>query len=187
MSFWRGDRHRILISRLGDRGVSAGAGNRGTICDPRKWEYAPPGGAAWESGGFNFWEGPEFTMREDLRRFKALLEMREIPTTEGQPHGPRSAVISAVHAVYPARRKPTEYSAGERVAAQGERHEGSLLDGNGEDACGDGAGSEDIDSRDAIVRITRTCICGSDLHLYNGFMPTMERRTYRARVHGRGY
>jgi threonine dehydrogenase-like Zn-dependent dehydrogenase len=27
---------------------------------------------------------------------------------------------------------------------------------------------------DAIVRITSTCICGSDLHLYDGYMPTME-------------
>ena len=27
---------------------------------------------------------------------------------------------------------------------------------------------------DAIVRITATAICGSDLHLYDGFMPTME-------------
>jgi threonine dehydrogenase-like Zn-dependent dehydrogenase len=32
-----------------------------------------------------------------------------------------------------------------------------------------------IDSRDAIVRVTSTAICGSDLHLYNGFVPTMER------------
>ena len=30
-----------------------------------------------------------------------------------------------------------------------------------------------LNSRDAIVRITRTAICGSDLHLYNGFVPTM--------------
>ncbi len=30
------------------------------------------------------------------------------------------------------------------------------------------------DPRDAIVRITTTCICGSDLHLYDGYMPTME-------------
>jgi threonine dehydrogenase-like Zn-dependent dehydrogenase len=29
--------------------------------------------------------------------------------------------------------------------------------------------------RDAIVRITSTCICGSDLHLYNGYIPTMEQ------------
>jgi threonine dehydrogenase-like Zn-dependent dehydrogenase len=27
---------------------------------------------------------------------------------------------------------------------------------------------------DAVVRITSTAICGSDLHLYDGFMPTME-------------
>jgi threonine dehydrogenase-like Zn-dependent dehydrogenase len=31
------------------------------------------------------------------------------------------------------------------------------------------------DSRDAIIKITSTCICGSDLHLYDGYMPTMER------------
>jgi threonine dehydrogenase-like Zn-dependent dehydrogenase len=29
--------------------------------------------------------------------------------------------------------------------------------------------------RDAIVRITSTAICGSDLHLYDGFIPTMQR------------
>jgi len=29
--------------------------------------------------------------------------------------------------------------------------------------------------RDAIVRITTSAICGSDLHLYNGFVPTMEK------------
>ncbi len=32
-----------------------------------------------------------------------------------------------------------------------------------------------LSQRDAIVRVTSTAICGSDLHLYNGFMPTMER------------
>jgi threonine dehydrogenase-like Zn-dependent dehydrogenase len=32
-----------------------------------------------------------------------------------------------------------------------------------------------LNSRDAIVRVTSTAICGSDLHLYNGFIPTMER------------
>jgi threonine dehydrogenase-like Zn-dependent dehydrogenase len=30
-----------------------------------------------------------------------------------------------------------------------------------------------LNSRDAIVRVTATAICGSDLHLYNGFVPTM--------------
>ena len=32
-----------------------------------------------------------------------------------------------------------------------------------------------LNQSDAIVRITSTAICGSDLHLFNGFMPTMER------------
>ena len=31
------------------------------------------------------------------------------------------------------------------------------------------------DPRDAIVRITTTCICGSDLHLFDGLVQTMER------------
>jgi threonine dehydrogenase-like Zn-dependent dehydrogenase len=32
-----------------------------------------------------------------------------------------------------------------------------------------------VNPRDAIVRVTSTAICGSDLHLYNGFIPTMKR------------
>ncbi len=30
------------------------------------------------------------------------------------------------------------------------------------------------DPRDVIIEVTSTCICGSDLHLYDGYMPTME-------------
>jgi threonine dehydrogenase-like Zn-dependent dehydrogenase len=32
-----------------------------------------------------------------------------------------------------------------------------------------------LNPRDAIVRVTLTAICGSDLHLYDGFIPTMKR------------
>src|ERR671921_942251 len=32
-----------------------------------------------------------------------------------------------------------------------------------------------LNSHDAIVRVSSTAICGSDLHLFNGFVPTMER------------
>jgi threonine dehydrogenase-like Zn-dependent dehydrogenase len=32
-----------------------------------------------------------------------------------------------------------------------------------------------LNARDAIVRVTSTTICGSDLHLYNGFMPGMQK------------
>ena len=30
------------------------------------------------------------------------------------------------------------------------------------------------DPRDAIIKITSTAICGSDIHLYDGYQPTME-------------
>lgn len=32
-----------------------------------------------------------------------------------------------------------------------------------------------LNPRDAIVRVTSTAICGSDLHLYNGFVPSLQR------------
>jgi threonine dehydrogenase-like Zn-dependent dehydrogenase len=32
-----------------------------------------------------------------------------------------------------------------------------------------------LNRRDAIVKVSSTAICGSDLHLYNGFVPTMEQ------------
>jgi threonine dehydrogenase-like Zn-dependent dehydrogenase len=31
------------------------------------------------------------------------------------------------------------------------------------------------DPRDVVIKITTTAICGSDLHLLNGFQPTMEK------------
>lgn len=37
------------------------------------------------------------------------------------------------------------------------------------------ADPEIINPRDAIVKVTSTAICGSDLHLYDGLMPTMEK------------
>ncbi|MDQ3257737.1 MAG: glutathione-dependent formaldehyde dehydrogenase [Acidobacteriota bacterium] len=32
-----------------------------------------------------------------------------------------------------------------------------------------------LNPRDAIIKITSTAICGSDLHLYNGYIPTMQK------------
>jgi threonine dehydrogenase-like Zn-dependent dehydrogenase len=34
---------------------------------------------------------------------------------------------------------------------------------------------EILNPRDAIVRVTTTCICGSDLHMYDGYIPTMQQ------------
>src|SRR5690349_10550954 len=32
-----------------------------------------------------------------------------------------------------------------------------------------------VNPNDAIVKVTTTAICGSDLHLYDGYIPTMEK------------
>src|SRR5919206_3462606 len=32
-----------------------------------------------------------------------------------------------------------------------------------------------LNPRDAIIRVTTTAICGSDLHLYDGYIPTMQK------------
>ena len=31
-----------------------------------------------------------------------------------------------------------------------------------------------INPRDAVIRVTSTAICGSDLHLYDGYIPTLK-------------
>jgi len=50
---------------------------------------------------------PERVLREEVRSFKQLMEAGEIPTTEGQPSGRRSAVVSVVDKVMrmPARQR----------------------------------------------------------------------------------
>jgi uncharacterized membrane protein len=50
-------------------------------------QYNPPGGKLGAAVAKLFGEEPNRQVREDLRRFKALLEAGEIPTTEGQPSG----------------------------------------------------------------------------------------------------
>ena len=54
-------------------------------------------GASWRLLG----KDPGFLMRQDLRRLKALIETGEIPTTEGQPHGPRSGVATVARLMDP--------------------------------------------------------------------------------------
>lgn len=50
-------------------------------------QYSPPGGKIGAGIARLFGEEPNRQVREDLRRFKALLEAGEIPTTDGQPSG----------------------------------------------------------------------------------------------------
>ena len=50
-------------------------------------QYSPPGGKLGAAVAWLFGEEPHLQIREDLRRFKALLETGEIPTVAGQPSG----------------------------------------------------------------------------------------------------
>jgi len=50
-------------------------------------KYDPPGGKVGAALAGLFGASGECLVREDLRRFKQLLEAGEIPTTEGQPQG----------------------------------------------------------------------------------------------------
>jgi uncharacterized membrane protein len=52
-------------------------------------QYNPPGGRVGAAIARMFGKEPNQTVREDLRRFKQLMETGEIPTTEGQPSGRR--------------------------------------------------------------------------------------------------
>jgi uncharacterized membrane protein len=53
-------------------------------------QYNPPGGRLGAAVARLFGEEPNQTIREDLRRFKQLIETGEIPTTAGQPSGRRT-------------------------------------------------------------------------------------------------
>jgi uncharacterized membrane protein len=92
-------------------------GDRGTLVN-LSFQYEISGGSAGRAIAAILGKDPEFTIREDLRRFKAILEAGEIPTTEGQAHGPRSAVVSAIHSAYPNRRKASERRLSEQLTEE---------------------------------------------------------------------
>ncbi len=65
-------------------------GNRGTEVRVNL-EYNPPAGAVGVAVARLLGEEPRVQIAEDLRRFKNLMETGEIPISEGQPVGARSA------------------------------------------------------------------------------------------------
>ena len=50
-------------------------------------QYEPPAGKTGAAIAWLFGGSPSQTIRDDLRRFKALMETGEVPTTKGQPRG----------------------------------------------------------------------------------------------------
>jgi uncharacterized membrane protein len=60
--------------------------------------YDPPAGRLGSIFATMFGEDADQQVREDLRRFKQLMEAGEVPTTAGQPHGRRTAFVRMMHA-----------------------------------------------------------------------------------------
>lgn len=75
-------------------------GDRGTLIRAAM-KYCPPAGTLGHAIARLVGKDPNFLMRQDLRRFKALIEAGEIPTIEGQTHGPRTALTAALRVMDP--------------------------------------------------------------------------------------
>jgi uncharacterized membrane protein len=74
--------------------------NRGTLLVV-VLEYRPAARSAARALVNLVGKTPSRLLRQDLRRFKALVETGEIPTIEGQSHGPRSRVTGVMRAMDP--------------------------------------------------------------------------------------
>jgi uncharacterized membrane protein len=55
-----------------------------------RMQYEPPAGKIGAAIAWMFGTEPSQSIREDLRRFKALMEAGEVPTTAGEPRGRQS-------------------------------------------------------------------------------------------------
>ena len=65
------------------------AAARGTEVHVRM-QYSPPAGKVGATVAWMLGHDPAAAIREDLRRFKQLMETGEVPTIEGQPRGRQS-------------------------------------------------------------------------------------------------
>jgi uncharacterized membrane protein len=53
-------------------------------------QYDPPAGRIGAAVAWMLGHDPASSVREDLRRFKQLMETGEVPTIQGQPRGRQS-------------------------------------------------------------------------------------------------
>lgn len=95
---------------------SQAPGNRGTIVRS-SMQYRVANRALRSAASGFIGRQANFFIRQDMRRFKALLETGEIPTTYGQTHGPRSGMDKAAKAINPNRPMRRQAQASGNVAA----------------------------------------------------------------------
>jgi uncharacterized membrane protein len=92
------------------------SGDRGTLVSTRI-EYTPVQGGIASAARF-LHKSANFFLRQNLRRAKALIETGEIPTIEGQSHGPRSTVTGVLRAMDPSKPPRGEHSFREVMEAR---------------------------------------------------------------------
>jgi uncharacterized membrane protein len=80
---WQSTEH-ATIQNSGVVTFESATGGRGTVVRVDV-SYHPPAGKAGQMVASLMGSAPEQEIREDLRRFKQLMETGEIPTTKGQP------------------------------------------------------------------------------------------------------
>jgi uncharacterized membrane protein len=85
---WRTADNADVIS-AGSVGFKPATGGRGTEVRVRL-QYDPPAGKVGATIAWLLGHDPAAAIREDLRRFKQLMETGEVPTTKGQPRGKQS-------------------------------------------------------------------------------------------------
>lgn len=74
------------MENAGEVRFSPGLGDRGTVVRVAM-SYVPPAGRIGHWVASLLGQNPKRVVREDLRNFKRVMEVGEIPTLIGQPHG----------------------------------------------------------------------------------------------------
>ncbi len=100
------------ITHSGSVQFRKASGNRGTVLTVTI-DVEPLGGPVSQYLSYLLGPVPERQIREEVRHFKQLMEAGEIPTTDGQPSGRRTAVVSVIQKVA---RQPHPRLAGLRTA-----------------------------------------------------------------------
>jgi uncharacterized membrane protein len=80
------------VNHRGSVRFEAAPGGRGTLVRVEMHHYGETGGGLTARAVKMLGAAPEVAVREDLRRFKQLIETGEVPTTRGQSSGARSVI-----------------------------------------------------------------------------------------------
>lgn len=101
----------------------SGGPGRGTVV-VAQMEFQAPAGPLGRAAATLTGKSPEFTIREAVRRFKAILEAGEASTTLGQSHGPRGVHGKAERALFREQGNQAEPQARDQSGSQGQPPQG---------------------------------------------------------------